>query len=228
MSIGNRLAQTSGALRPAAAALLAAALLGGCSLLGGGKEPVTVYAPDPRVAPDPAWPRVAWQLEVAPPEVSRSTDTQRIAVRPGPDELQVYKGVRWAKPPSEQVEDTVVHALEDSGRIAGVGRVGNGLAADYRLAMDVRRFEADYAGNAAPAATIEVSAKLLHTTDQELVATRTFVQAVPAGGTATAHVAQAFSQALGTIAHDIAGWTLASGEAHARRAPAPSAGSGGR
>ena len=67
-----------------------------------------------------------------------------------------------------------------------------------------------------PAATIEVSAKLLHSPDQDIVASRTFVQAVPAAATDTASVARAFEAALGAIGHDIAGWTLESGAAHGR------------
>ena len=45
----------------------------------------------------------------------------------------------------------------------------------------------------------------------EVVATQTFLQSVPASGTDTAAVAQAFRAALGAIAHDIAGWTLVNG-----------------
>ena len=43
-------------------------------------------------------------------------------------------------------------------------------------AMDLRRYEADYAGNAVPSATIELTTKLMHTTDQRIVASRTFLQ----------------------------------------------------
>ena len=78
----------------------------------------------------------------------------------------------------------------------------------------MRRFEADYAGHPLPAATIEVNAKLLHATDQSIVASQTFLQAVPASGVDTAAVAQAIGTALGAISHDIAGWTLATGAAH--------------
>jgi cholesterol transport system auxiliary component len=86
--------------------------------------------------------------------------------------------------------------------------------------MELRRYEADYAGHAVPAATIEVSAKLLHSPDQAIVASQTFLQAVPAAATDTASVARAFDTALGNIGHDIAGWTLAAGNAHAARTPA--------
>jgi cholesterol transport system auxiliary component len=195
---------------------VAAMLLAGCSILGGSREPVTIYAPEPQVAPDPAWPQADWQLSINKPTASRMVDSVRIAVRPVPGEIQVYKGAAWAKTPDEQLQDALLRVLEDSGRIAAVARPGSGIVADYRLELDLRRYEADYAGNAVPAATIEVSAKLLHAGDREVVAARTFLQAVPAAGTDTALVARAFGRALGAIANDIAGWTLLSGVAHQR------------
>lgn len=201
-------------LGPVLASMLVALSLAGCSILGGNHEPVTIYAPDPQVSADSSWPQVAWQLALAPPAAARFVDSHRIAVRPTPGELQVYKGARWSKAPSTQLEDTVLHALEDSGKIGAVARQESGIAADYKLVMDLRRFEADYAGNATPAATIEVNAKLLHSIDQEVIAARTFRQAVPVGGTGTGLVAQAFGRALGAISHDIAGWSLVNGDAH--------------
>src|SRR3546814_8466718 len=136
-------------------------------------------------------------------------DGARIAVRPGPGELQVYKGALWAKDPGEQLRDAVLQTLEESGNLAAVARQGSGLAADYRLELDVRRFEAYYAGGAVPAASMEVNAKLVRSVGQSLVGTRTFRQAVPASGADTALVTRAFGEALGLNAHDIAGWTLA-------------------
>ena len=185
----------------------------GCSILGN-PTPATLYAPQPVVIADPSWPVVDWQLAIARPQATRTLDSMRIAVRPTPGELEVYKGASWTRAPSEQIQDTVLHALEDSQKIRGVARQGSGLAADYTLLTDVRRYEADYAGGSVPAATIEVNAKLLHAPDQSIVASRTFLQAIPASGTDPAHVADAFDTALGAIAHDIAGWTLVTGDAH--------------
>jgi len=196
------------------AVVLLAAATGGCALVGGSKSDTTVYAPDPRIAADPAWPTVRWQLAIDHPEAARMVDSLRIAVRPTPAELEVYKGATWGKTPSEQLEDTLLRGLEDSQKIAAVAREGTGLVPDYTLVTDLRRFEADYAGGAVPRATIEVNAKLLHTPGQDIVASRTFLQAVPAAATAMPQVAQAFEQALGAIGHDIAGWTLTQGEAH--------------
>ena len=192
-------------------AIALTAVLGGCSLLGGEKEAATIYAPVPQVAADPGWPAVDWQLSIGRPHASGMIDGVRIAVRPSPGELQVYKGAMWAREPGEQLRDAILRTLEDSGRIDAVARQGSGIAADYRLELDLRRYESDYAGAAVPAATIEVNAKLLRSVGQQVVGSRTFRQAVPAAGTDTAQVSRAFGEALASIAHDIAGWTLATG-----------------
>lgn len=202
-------------------ALSLVAVLGGCSMLAGPKETVTIYAPLVHAAADPAWPQADWQLSIGQPNASRMIDSLRIAVRPTPGEMQVYRNAVWAREPGEQLQDALLQVLEDSGRIGAVVRQGSGIAADYRLELDLRRFEADYAGGATPAATIEVNAKLVHAGDRAVVASRTFVQAVPASGTDTAVVAEAFGQGLGAIASEIAGWTLRSGTAHEEAENAP-------
>lgn len=195
------------------------ALLTGCASLlgvGGNKQTTTVYAPDAHVQASQDWPQVRWQLSLGRASGARSADSLRIAVRPTPNELQVYKDAQWAKSPGDMLEDGVLHALEDSGRIAVVARQGTGFASDYRLQLDVRRFESDYAGAALPAATIEVTAKLLHVKDQQLAGSRTFLQTRTAATTAVPDVVNAFEQALTTVSGEIAGWTLATGEQHER------------
>ncbi|MFC3551492.1 ABC-type transport auxiliary lipoprotein family protein [Lysobacter cavernae] len=194
---------------------LALLALAGCSILSDKpSDRSTTYILDPRVPADPTWPSAQWQLALTSPEASRTIDSLRIAVRPVPNEIQAYKGARWSRLPSGMLEDTVLRALEDSGRIPAVARQGTGVGAQYKLVMEIRRFESDYAGTAAPVATIEVVAKLLHNQDQQIVATRTFEQKQPPRSSAVPDVVVAFEQALGTMSHDITGWTLASGNAH--------------
>lgn len=209
--------------RPRRAARLFAPLLlaslAGCSLLGGGdeRERSTVYAPDPRVVIDPSAPAAAWQLSLSPPSGARAIDSFRIAVRPTPGELQVYRGAVWAKTPGDMVQDALLRALEDSGKVPAIARQGAGVTADYKLVIDLRRFEADYAGNAVPAATIELHAKLIRSIDQGIVAARTFHHAEPAAGTDVAQVVEAFSRGLERVTADLGAWVLAEGHAHQRR-----------
>ena len=204
--------------RLAVVALLAIVLAGCASILGGESGPTTIYSPDPRPVLDPALPTVSWQLALGSTSGARTVDSYRIAVRPTPGEIQVYRGASWARTPGEMLQSTVLRALEDSGKIASVARQGTGVAADYRLVIDLRRFEADYAGNAVPAATIEFNAKLIHGADQAIVASRTFLQAQPAAGTDVALVVDAFSRALEAVGGELAGWVLVSGDEHQRQA----------
>ena len=198
-------------------ALIAA--LGGCSLLGSNeRSAVTIYSPIVRIQADPGWPKVDWQLIVVKPSAARVVDSPRINVRPSPSELEVYKGVSWAQPATDMLDDALVRGFEDSGRIAGVARATTGIRADYKLALDVRRFEADYRGQATPAALIEVNAKLIHVVDQRVVADRTFRQEQPVPSTATADVARAFEQSLQTLTTDVVGWTLVTGQADYQQA----------
>ena len=202
-------------LRPLAVVALFA--LAGCSILDSKQDdPTTIYAPQPQVATDSSWPTVAWQLSVGKPTAPRVVDSPRIAVRPVPGELQVYKGASWAQPSTDLVESTVLRALEDSGRIPAVARAGSGIRADYKLVMDLRRFESDYAGAAVPSATIELNAKLMHASDQRVVASRTFLQVQPSSGTEVAQVTSAFDQALGKLGAEVVGWVLVTGEADAK------------
>lgn len=196
------------------AALWLPAIVGGCSILAGSKDGPTIYAPDPRVDADPSWPSVHWQLATGRPTAPSMMDSTRIAVSPVPGELQVYKGAAWARTPTEMLESGVLRALEDSGKIPAVARQGSGIGADYRLVMDLRHFEAEYAGAAVPSAVIEVNVKLMHSYDQLVVGSRTFRHAQPATGTDVSLVADAFTQSLGAVTHDIAGWALKTGHAH--------------
>ncbi|MGV6492655.1 ABC-type transport auxiliary lipoprotein family protein [Stenotrophomonas rhizophila] len=195
------------------------ATLGGCSLLGSNeRSAVTIYSPIVRIQADPGWPKVDWQLVVVKPSAARVVDSPRINVRPSPSELEVYKGVSWAQPATDMLDDALVRGFEDSGRVAGVARATTGIRADYKLALDVRRFEADYRGQATPAAMIEVNAKLIHVIDQRVVADRTFRQEQPVPTTATADVARAFEQGLQAMTTELVGWTLVTGQADYQQA----------
>lgn len=212
----NRQSAIVSAVRIVALLAVLAPLAACTSLIAGGKRPTTIYAPTAHVQASQDWPQVRWRLAMGRSSGARIADGLRIAVRPSQNELQVYKGAQWAKSPGDMIEDAVLHALEDSGRIAVVARQGSGFGADYRLLLDVRRFESDYTGAAVPSATIEVTAKLLHVKDQALAGSRTFLQAQPAGTAAVPDVVAAFGQALSTVGGELAGWTLATGEQYER------------
>ena len=125
-------------------ALPLALALAGCSILGSEqRDPITIFAPDVRVPARPDWPAVSWTLVIAKPTAARVIDSPRISVRPTPGELQVYRGASWAMPATDMLQDAVQRTLEDSGRIPAVASADAGILGDYKLVMDLRRFDAD-------------------------------------------------------------------------------------
>lgn len=210
-------------MKPALSCMLALALLTtGCSLVGGSRQPATIYAPSPVIRADPAWPTADWSLAIPRPLEARHLGSQRIAVSPVAGELQVYRGAQWARTPGEMVEDAVLRTLEASGKLPAVARQGSGIAADYRLLLEIRDFRADYAGSPLPAAVINVNAKLLRLDDLRIVASHDVRVAQPATGVELPQVNAAFAQALGTASQALAGWALAHGQAD-RHPPAQAA-----
>ena len=203
-------------LRALSFAIVLALAAGGCGILPK-KSNASLYSPQIRVQPDPSWPRVDWQLAVMRPVSEQLVDSTRILVRPGGSELQVYKDAVWSQPAPDMLQDAIVRALEDCACTGGVGRRGSGVAGDYDLLLDIRRFDADYAGAASPSAVVEVGAKLVSGEREAVVSSQVFRASVPAAATDVATVTGAFERAIAQVSRDIVGWTLAEGQRSARR-----------
>lgn len=197
------------------------ATLAGCSTIVGKKEPLSLYAPEAKVQPDAAWPQVDWALQIPRPHASELLDSPRIVVRPADGELQVYHGAIWAEPAPDLVQDAVLRAFEDSGRIGAVARRGTGVKADYELLLDIRNFESDYAGGATPSADVQIVAKLIANRGNTVVATRMVKQRSPAASTKVGDVARAFDAALSAAVQDVVGWALVEGQKYDKAHPSP-------
>jgi cholesterol transport system auxiliary component len=211
----TRLCEARDALRIAALAIATAALAG-CGILPK-QETLALYDPTPQraAAQQATAPTLDWQLQIARPYADTMHDSARILVRPQPGELQVYKGAAWIQTAPDIVQDTLLRAFADSGRLAGVARRGDGVSARYQLLLDLRRFESDY-GNAddggAPNVRIELGARLVHNADNRIVASRVFDIATPAEGTDVAQINRAFQRGLGDATVQLMDWTLAEGQ----------------
>ncbi len=197
------------------------ATLAGCSSIVGKRESIAIYAPEATVQPDAAWPQVEWALQIPRPHASELLDSPRIVVRPTDGELQVYHGAIWAEPAPDLVQDAVLRAFEDSGRIAGVARRGSGLTGDYELLLDIRNFQSDYAGGATPNADVEIVAKLVANRSNTVVATRMLKQRALASSTKIGDVARAFDVALSATVQELVGWALLEGQKYDAMHPAP-------
>ena len=200
-------------IRNTIASLVLLLPLVGCGSLLPKSEPQQILTSQVHVDPDPAWPHVGWQLTVAQPIASDILDSRRMAVIPSPGRIEVYKGVSWDDTVPNIVQDTVVQAFEDSGKILAVGHQAAGLHTDFLLMLEIRDNQAVYrTPSAPPEVTLVVNAKLVDYATSRAVASRTFRETVPASGTAVPAVAQAFDTALGAFVHELVGWALDSGQ----------------
>lgn len=110
-------------------------LLSACAL-GGGDRQYRLIAPE--VAVDiQASERAGTVLAVARPQADRTRDSSRILVRRGRG-LLPWTGAVWVDRAPDLVQGLLVETLD--GRLATVARLGS-VAADYRLDLELRRFE---------------------------------------------------------------------------------------
>lgn len=195
------------ALACALACALPLSLLTGCGLLPERSE-LRMFDPQPQVVVASDAPTVDWQLAVPRPHADATVDSTRILVRPEPGQIQVYKGAAWTRSAPDLVQDTLVRAFVDSGRLPGVSRRGDGVGAEYVLLLDLRSFESDYTATGAPQARIVLGARLLRASDKRVVASRRFESLTPAQATDVASVAKAFEQGLAEVATEILPWVL--------------------
>lgn len=190
--------------------------LGACLSLGKDAR-VTVYSPQITVSPKPEWPTVNWPLVVSRPIAPEMLDSLRIAVRPQPGTLQVYKGAVWSDPLPELLQSALVHAFEDSGKIVAVGRQNEGVRGNVTLLLDIRQFEAVYGDRTQPpSVVIAVQAKLFGNPGSRVLAAKTFRVAIPAGDEEIPEVMHAFDTAMTQTISELMVWTLTNGQANVR------------
>ncbi len=205
-----------------AAVALACLLLAGCLSLAGPRNEVRVFSPDTKVQPDPEWPQADWQMMVMAVSANQLLDSPRIAVRPVPNQLQTYRGVRWADNAPELLETAIVEGFEDSGRIAAIGRMGNSARGDFALFLEVRAFETVYR-DGQPEAVIEVQVSMVHLRAGR-VASKRFRQVVPGAAEDIDSMVVAFGEAMSATATDVVGWALVEGNRARAAIAAESAG----
>jgi cholesterol transport system auxiliary component len=143
--------------------LVAAALCTGCmgSLLESSNEPPEVYRLAGADLPDRGAPLLL-ALAVAPPRTAPSLDTERIAVIRPDSRFDYFSAVRWAESAPQMLQQLLVRALAADGRFATVVAAPSRVPADLALDVELRRFEAVYAGDAAlPLVRVEMQVTLV-------------------------------------------------------------------
>ncbi|PWE56592.1 ABC transporter [Metarhizobium album] len=180
---------------------LVAALLTGC---GGGAKNDTFDLNTAVSADGPA--ARNRQILVPEPTALSALGSDQVMVRVSTSEIQYLSKAQWSDKLPRMVQAKLVEAFEDTGKLGGVGKPGQGLAIDYQIVSDIRAFEINTAGRRA---NVEISVKILNDRNGTVIAQKIFSAASPVAGSAgnTAFI-RALDAAFATVTAEIVDWTL--------------------
>ncbi len=146
------------------------------------------------------------QLLIADPSALKAVDSEQVLVRVSGSEIRYLSNAQWSDKLSRMVQSKLVEAFENTGKLGGVGKPGQGLAIDYQLITDIRAFEIDASGS--DRAVVEISAKLLNDRNGTVKAQRAFSASVPTGGSTNEVYIRAMDRAFGQVTAEIVAWTM--------------------
>ena len=195
-------------LAPPAAMFVALALAACQAVLPGGPMP-DLYTLTPKSTFNPDLPQVSWQLVVEEPLASGWLNTDRIALRASPTELDYYAQAQWTERAPRLVQTLLVESFENSRHIVAVGRQAIGLRSDFTLRSELREFQADYPPNGGnPTVRVRLNLKLIQDRTRSIIANETFEATAEATNATMSGIVAAFDDALGKVLRRTVEWTL--------------------
>lgn len=191
---------------------LVALVLQGCAMLpGGGPAPLDTYDLSASSVETVTARRNRTQILVAEPTALKALDGENIVIRPSSASVEFLKGAQWSDRLPRVVQTRLVEAFQNTGRLGGVGKPGEGLAIDYQIVTEIRAFEVRVDG--APRAEVTLYVKLLNDRNGVVRASRDFRASAPlAGGNGAGNAAYvaALDRAFMQVQREVVGWVLAS------------------
>ncbi|HVY20657.1 MAG TPA: ABC-type transport auxiliary lipoprotein family protein [Bauldia sp.] len=193
-------------------------ILEGLERLTGGKttpDPTTYdIAPPDNFAQAEALP--SKQLTIATPTTVIVLDTQRIVIQSATGTAPAFPDARFADNIPPLLQSRLVQGFENAGYLK-VAADGGDLEGDYKLVLDIRKFQLDT--SASPKAAVEFSAKLLDA-DGKVVDAKIFSAEAPVSATDDAAVAaKSIGDAFAKAATDLIGWALVAITGNEKAAP---------
>ncbi|WP_052641973.1 ABC-type transport auxiliary lipoprotein family protein [Pseudorhizobium banfieldiae] len=146
------------------------------------------------------------QILVPEPTALKSLDSEQVVVRVSQAEIQYLAKSQWGDRLPRMVQSKLVEAFENSGRLGGVGKPGQGLAIDYQIVTDIRTFEVDTSGP--DVANVEISVKILNDRNGTVRAQQVFAGSVPVSGSENRDFIAALDRAFAKVGAEIVEWSL--------------------
>jgi cholesterol transport system auxiliary component len=146
------------------------------------------------------------QILVTEPTALKSLDSEQVVVRVSPSEIQYLANSQWGDRLPRMVQSKLVEAFENSGKLGGVGKPGQGLAIDYQVVTDIRSFEVDTSG--ADVANVEISVKILNDRNGTVRAQQVFRASAPVSGSDSRSFIAGLDRAFAIVGAEIVEWSL--------------------
>jgi cholesterol transport system auxiliary component len=148
------------------------------------------------------------QILVPEPTALQALNSQQVVIRVAHAEIQYLSKARWSDRLPKMVQSKLVEAFENTRKLGGVGRPGEGLAIDYQVVTDIRAFEIQASGGSR--AHIEISVKILNDRNGTVRAQQVFSADAPVKGSDNPGYIAALDAAFARVTTEIVGWTLKS------------------
>jgi cholesterol transport system auxiliary component len=155
-------------------------------------------------------PRVNAQLIVEQPFANAALDTDRVTLSRTATTMDYFANAAWTDHLTVLMQTMIVDSLENSGRLAAVGRDPSTLQPDFALLSEIRHFEAIYKDEGAPQIYIELGVKLVRDGDRSIVAQRVFEARAQAGANSVPAAVDGFNEASHALIRQIVPWVLQS------------------
>ena len=162
------------------------------------------------------------QLTVLEPSALSVLDSDRVQSQAPTGSYTAFADAQWGDLLPKLVQVSFARSLEDAGLIASASRATDGLAADFQLSLDIRRF------HLAPSqeGEIELGVKLLDSKGR-IVASRVVRASAPAQASTGPATAAALNRAFASITTELAAWAARAIELNHSKAVVPRKAAGG-
>lgn len=146
------------------------------------------------------------QILVPEPTAVKALDSEQVVIRVSGVEIQYLSKARWGDRLPKLVQAKLVEAFENTGRIGGVGKPGQGLAIDFQIVSDIRAFQVET--NGGQRANVEISVKLLNDRNGTVRGQRVFSATSAVQGSGNRDYIAALDRAFAQVSTEIVAWTL--------------------
>jgi phospholipid/cholesterol/gamma-HCH transport system substrate-binding protein len=183
-------------------------ILAGLERMTGGSTnpaemPVYDLAAAKDLPPAPAEPP-SWLLVVPEPTTLMGFNTDKILLQPSEGESVPVANARWGDNLPILMQARLIQSFENAGYAKSVSRTRDGVAGDYQLILDIRRFGISTSAQP-PSAEIDFIAKLVDK-DGKIVNASTFQGSAPVKGEGPHAYVDAVDEAFVKLAQDLIGW----------------------